>query len=140
MACGSYRGDTPALVAGTADPSGPDAGGAADCGLAIIIEHHGDRVVLRLQGELDVGSRKSLRRAVGNVLGLRPVLVLELSALGFADCSGLSVLVWAHRQLAEHGHELIVTPGQPMVNRLLRLTGLDTYLHLSGPLPGRHAN
>jgi anti-anti-sigma factor len=109
--------------------------------MTIIAEYHGDRSVLRLQGELDAGNRESLRRAILDAFRLRPqTLVLELSALGFADCSGLSVLVWAHSHLAEHGTELIVTPGQPMVNRLLRLTGLDTYLHLSAPLPERSAN
>ncbi len=118
-------------------PHGQGAG-AGEPGLAIIIEHHADRTTLRLQGELDTGNRESLRRAIRDVLGLRPALVLDLSALGFADCGGLSVLVWAQQQLAEHGRELIVTPGQPIVNRLLCLTGLDTYLHFSAPLPGRH--
>jgi anti-anti-sigma factor len=128
VACGSYGREIPAQQA---YPAGP--------GLAITVEHHDDRVVLHLHGELDVGSRESLCRAIRGLLGLhRQTLVLELSGLGFLDCSGLSVLVWAHRQLAGDGRQLIVTRGQPVVNRLLRLTGLDTYLHVSDPLPGHH--
>ncbi len=126
MACDSYGRETPAQLAHLAGP-----------GLAITIEHHDDRVVLRLHGELDVGSRESLCRAIRGLLGLhRRTLVLDLSGLGFLDCSGLSVLVWAHRQLSGDGRQLIVTRGPPVVNRLLRLTGLDTYLHVSEAPPG----
>jgi anti-anti-sigma factor len=73
-----------------------------------------------------------LRRAISNVLEGPPrILVMDLSALRFTDCAGLSVLAWAHKRLAEHGHELVITSGQPLIRRLLCLTGLDTYLHLS---------
>jgi anti-sigma B factor antagonist len=137
VACDFYGWQTPALAAGPAGPGGQGAGDSGGPGLAITIEHHGDRTVLRLHGELDVGNRESLWRAIRGLLGPRPqTLVLELSALAFADCSGLSVLVWAHQQLTEHGHQLIVTPGQPIVNRLLRLTGLDTYLDVGAHCPG----
>ena len=53
--------------------------------------------------------------------------------LGFIDCAGLSVLVWAHKRLAECGHRLVITGAKPVVQRLLHLTGLGTYLHLSNP-------
>jgi hypothetical protein len=44
--------------------------------------------------------------------------------------------VWAHQRLAEHGQELIIAGAQPVVSRLLCLTGLDTYLCLGGRLGG----
>jgi anti-anti-sigma factor len=100
--------------------------------LAIVTEHHGQRSVLRLQGELDACNEDHLRRAISSVLDGPPrTLVVDLSALGFTDCAGLSVLVWAHKSLAEQGHELVITGAQPFIRRLLCLTGLDTYLHLS---------
>jgi STAS domain len=55
---------------------------------------------------------------------------MDLSALTFADCAGLSVMVWAHKRLAEQGRELVITGARPLIRRLLRLTGLDEYLHL----------
>jgi anti-sigma B factor antagonist len=104
--------------------------------LAIIVGQHGDRPVLRLQGELDASSWDQLRRALSTALERHPpVLVLDTSGLEFTDCGGLSILVWAHRQLAERGHQLIITGATPMVRRLLYLTGLEGYLHLSSP-PG----
>ena len=103
--------------------------------LVIITERHGQRSVLRLQGELDAASQDHLRRTVRTVLDHHSpqVLVLDLSALGFIDCAGLSAMIWAHQHLARHGHELVLTGIQPLVRRLLNLTGLDSYLHLSAP-------
>jgi hypothetical protein len=46
---------------------------------------------------------------------------------------GFRSLVWAHRRLAERGHQLVITGATPTVRRLLHLTGMDSYLHLSSP-------
>ena len=101
--------------------------------LTIITEHHGRRSVLKLLGELDLCSADDLRRAVDAVLEQHDPqsLTMDLSALTFADCAGLSVLVWARNRLAERGHELVITGSQPMVRRLLAVTGLATYLGLT---------
>jgi anti-anti-sigma factor len=104
----------------------------------VVTEHHGPRSLLRLEGELDVCSTDYLRQAISDALDCAPkTLVADLSALGFADCAGLSVLVWAHDILAGQGRELIITGCQPIVRRLLNLTGLNMYLHVrDGPQPG----
>ena len=96
--------------------------------LAIIIEHHSRRSVLRLQGELDAANQDCLRRAICTVLDHHcpQILVLDLSELGFTDCAGLGAMVWAHKHLAEQGRELVLTGIQPLTRRLLGLTGLDT--------------
>lgn len=102
--------------------------------LAIVTEHDGQRSVLRLQGELDASNRDHLRSAISSALENHPPLLLvELSGLGFMDCAGLSVLVWAHKRLAGCGHQLVITGAEPVVQRLLHLTGLDMYLCLSNP-------
>jgi anti-sigma B factor antagonist len=102
--------------------------------LAVVTEHHGQRSVLRLQGELDASNRDRLHSAISSALENHPPLVVvDLSGLGFTDCAGLSVLVWAHKRLAGCGHRLVITGAKPTVQRLLHLTGLGTYLHLSNP-------
>jgi anti-sigma B factor antagonist len=100
--------------------------------LTIVTAHCGQRSVLRLYGEADVTNQDYLRRAISSAMENHPeTLIVDLSALGFVDCGSLAVLVWAHARLAEQGHQLVLTGGQPMVRRLLSLTGLDAYLHLS---------
>jgi anti-anti-sigma factor len=104
--------------------------------LAITTYYCGRRSVLRLQGELDVCTKDQLRLAISNALE-RPLslLIIDLSALSFMDCSGLSVLVRAHQYLAGQDCQLLITGAQPMVQRLIHLTGLDTYLQLSTTEP-----
>jgi anti-anti-sigma factor len=104
--------------------------------LTVVTDHHGQRSVLRLQGELDASNRDHLHSAISSALEKHPrLLVVDLSGLGFIDCAGLSVLVWAHKRLAGCGHRLVITGAKPVVQRLLHLTGLGTYLYLSNPEP-----
>jgi anti-anti-sigma factor len=100
--------------------------------LTIVTEHGRQRSVLRLRGELDTTNKHHLRSAISRALGdLRPqTLIVDLSGLDFADCGGLAVLFWAHMRLAEQGQQLVITGAQPVVRRLLSLTGLDEHLHL----------
>lgn len=109
--------------------------------LLITAEHHGQRSLLRLRGELDAGNQLDLRRAIDAVLDHRDprCVVLDISALGFTDCAGLSAMVWAHKCLAERGRDLIITGAPPAVRRLMRLTALDTYFNLRAPQPSRGA-
>ena len=106
------------------------AGRTTSSHLAIITEHHGQRSVLRLRGELDAANEDLLRCAIRAVVDRHGPhdLVLDLSALGFTDCAGLSAIMWAHKRLAVRGHELVLTGIQPFVRRLLNVTGLNRYL------------
>ena len=100
-----------------------------------VTQHHGQRSLMRLEGELDVCGTDYLRQAMADALNRAPkTLVADMSALGFTDCAGLTVLAWAHESLAGHGGELIITGCQPIVRRLLSLTGFDMYLHVSDEL------
>jgi anti-anti-sigma factor len=100
--------------------------------LTIMTQRHGLEVLLCVQGELDVSNRDSLREVIEDLLEPSPqTLVLDLSGLSFADCATLSILVSAHQHLAEQGRELIVLDAQPLVRRLLAVTGLDRVFHLS---------
>jgi anti-anti-sigma factor len=100
--------------------------------LAITIQRHRQWALICLQGEIDVSNRDSLREVIDGLFeSSPPTLVLDLSELAFADCASLSILVWAQRNLAEHGRELILFGAQPLVRRLLAVTGLDSYFRLS---------
>jgi anti-anti-sigma factor len=105
--------------------------------LTILTECRDSQSVMRLRGELDVSSKIHLRRAISAVLDHHDpqLLVLDLAALSFSDCAGLSVVMWAHKRLAAQGRKLVVTDAQPAVRRLLQLTSADTVLHLCSPEP-----
>jgi RNA polymerase sigma-B factor len=105
----------------------------------ISAEQDGQRFILRLGGELDLTNKDVLWLAVRDALERHPaLLVVDLAALGFMDCAGLSVLIEAHRQLAASHRQLLITGAQPIVRRLICLLGLDTYLLPNAPQNGRH--
>jgi anti-anti-sigma factor len=100
--------------------------------LTIATEQRGQQLVLRLQGELDLSNVDSLRCFLDGLLGRSPQsLAVDLAGLGFADCAGLSVILAAHTRLAAQGHQLTIMNAQPMVRRLLAVTGLDKVFRLS---------
>jgi anti-sigma B factor antagonist len=111
--------------------------------LTIVVEAHGPHVILRLRGELDQTQTARLREMVDALLAREPrVLVTDLSGLAFLDCAGMAVLAYAHRRQCARGRHLMIYGVQPLVRRVLTLTGMDTYLHLTseftpdGPAPG----
>ena len=100
--------------------------------LAVSDRQDGGTLIMQLRGELDLCSRDVLRAAVSRASLARPrTLVLDLSALEFIDCSGLSVLIWARNLLATDGAQLVISDCSPAVRRLIALTGAGEYLNLS---------
>lgn len=101
-------------------------------GLAIVVEDHGPHVFVRLRGELDLTETDRLRAIMNTLVAREPrLLVADLSGLTFIDCAGLAVLAGTHRRQADQGKRLLIYGAQPLVRRVLTLTGMDTYLHLA---------
>jgi anti-anti-sigma factor len=61
------------------------------------------------------------------------VLELDLSAVGFCDCSGLGALVTVRDAAACLGVGFTISAAHPGTAWLLRRTGLDTYLGYAAP-------
>jgi anti-anti-sigma factor len=107
--------------------------------LAVTVERSAKPIVVRLRGELDVSNLDELRGVFDRLLRAVPQpIVVDLSGLRFADCAGISVLVATRNRLAAHGLDLKMTSPQPIVRRLLALTGMDTLFQLGED--GHHAS
>src|SRR5713101_4109119 len=82
-------------------------------------------VIAVLRGELDIASAPALRE---ELLGLlRPAasrLVIDLSAVSYADASGLAILVGTGRRAGLLGGYMRLAAPTPGVANVLRLTGL----------------
>lgn len=86
---------------------------------------------LSFTGELDIATAPVAIEAIGSCVDgqAEPVLVIDLAALSFIDCSGVRVLVLAKKALEVRGGELrILLPETGVVPRVLGL--LDDYLDL----------
>ncbi len=97
--------------------------------LSIAIEHHEDRVLVTLRGELDLSTAPALAAALRDaMLDANSEIVVDLAALEFIDASGLNVLAGAETHAEQHGARLAVINASPLAQRMLRLTGLDHLL------------
>ncbi|MEU4252509.1 STAS domain-containing protein [Amycolatopsis sp. NPDC026612] len=92
----------------------------------------GEPVLLALAGELDAGTIVDVGEAVAAALAVRPpprVIVLDLAELHFLGAAGLRVLNAVTGQAAARNARLrVVTGGNAVVSRALRMTGTDRVL------------
>src|SRR5580658_7113229 len=104
----------------------------------------GGYVIAALRGELDIASAPRLRE---QLLGLfRPPvsrLIIDLSAVGYADASGVAVLVGTGRRAGLLGGWLRLAAPSPEVARVLSATGIGQPPGISPAVKavagGRHA-
>ena len=82
------------------------------------------------QGDLDLAAVPELERQVRDVIErYRPRrLVMDLSGVPFLDCSGIALLVRAHKRLRACGGRLEVTNLGELPRKVLALTGADSLL------------
>ncbi|MET8948552.1 STAS domain-containing protein [Streptomyces sp. NPDC004542] len=104
-----------------------DSGGGAPfvpCRAEVAVERDGARPSVMVRGELDFDACGWLQRDLDDVLS-RSVdgITLDLGAVHFCDCAGLSILLTLRRQALEQGKTVTVRSSSPMVERLLDLTG-----------------
>ena len=87
--------------------------------LLIEVRREQDRVVVRLDGELDMANAPSLKEAIEDAdHDEQSMLVLDLQRLQFIDSTGLRTILATRERCQERGHEFAVTPGSDQVQRL----------------------
>jgi anti-anti-sigma factor len=99
--------------------------------LRIEFRHEADRVVVRLEGELDMASAPLLQDAIESTdRGASSTLVLDLQDLLFLDSTGLRTILWARERCQDHAQEFALTPGSDQVQRLLAISGAGEHLRI----------
>jgi anti-anti-sigma factor len=83
----------------------------------------GNRTVVTVSGEIDIDTEQTLQCALRLALARSPEGVdLDLTGVGFCDCSGLNVLLRVRRLAEADGKALEVRALSPGVERLFALT------------------
>ncbi|HTB70862.1 MAG TPA: STAS domain-containing protein [Solirubrobacteraceae bacterium] len=99
--------------------------------LRVDVRRQRDRVVLHLEGELDLASSPILERALeGAEIAETPLLVLDLDDLRFVDSTGLRIILLAHERARGRGQEFAITPGSSQVQRLLSITNVAEHMRV----------
>jgi anti-anti-sigma factor len=85
-------------------------------------------VIITLRGELDIASAPALREELGVVLKPEACrLIIDLSAIRYADASGIAVLVGGLRRAGLLGGWLRLAAPTPAITEVLAVTGLNRH-------------
>lgn len=90
-------------------------------------------IALALIGELDLATIPHLDQELDNAEAWGKPVILDLRRLEFVDSSGLHAILRVDRRLQETGGTLTIIRGPRPVERLFKLTGLDSRLNIVGP-------
>ena len=99
--------------------------------LLVGVSSEGKRVVLRLDGELDLASVPTLERAVQDATFERTAeIVLDLRGLEFIDSTGLRAILLQDKRSTERGQTFALVRGSEQVQRLMTMTRVDEHLKI----------
>ena len=89
---------------------------------------------VRPVGELDLDTEPQLEQAIAAVREQgAPRLVLDLRELTFMDSTGLRLVIRWDTAAREHGFEFAIVRGPDVVQRVIRLTGMEDQLTFTEP-------
>ena len=86
----------------------------------------GQRVIVRLGGELDHHSAGEIRQCLDGLIRDFTVreLQLDMTNVTFMDSAGLGVVLGRYRTLSARGGKLIVSGVRACIDRVFRMSGL----------------
>jgi len=95
----------------------------------------GDRVTVRLEGELDQNRATRVRQWLDDLIADPRVkhLVLDFKKLTFMDSSGIGVVLGRYRTLSQRGGGVAVTGESAHIKRIMQLGGLYQILEKADP-------
>ncbi|MEV7725362.1 STAS domain-containing protein [Streptomyces sp. NPDC087917] len=112
------QGDSDAPVGADYAPPGPSG--------AALRRSETGAVVCALVGDLDLDALARVQPTLDEALGSgAPLLVVDLSGLGFCDSSGLNLLLSLRLDAERQGVTLRLAALTEQLSRLLQLTGAD---------------
>jgi anti-sigma B factor antagonist len=92
------------------------------------------RALINVTCELDLRTAAPLWAVLqGHVNAGRRFLRLDVSGVTFLDATALTGITTVHRELLGRRGTLVITGVRNLVARVLRVTGLDEVLFVSGP-------
>ena len=91
----------------------------------------GDRLIVRLRGELDHFCAQSVRRELDAMLQDESIrcLILDFSTLTFMDSSGIGVILGRYRILRDRGGSVAVIHMNQHIARIFHMSGMDRVIH-----------
>ena len=97
----------------------------------MIVSKSGDKTTVALAGDLDLYTAANLReRLLDLIHDVRPMLVVDLSAVHFADSTGLGTLVAVAQRARRAGGDLVLRSANASLRRSIEVMGLEQVLRI----------
>jgi anti-sigma B factor antagonist len=94
---------------------------------------------LAVAGELCLATSLEFETAVSDVREDALLVILDLSAVTFIDCSGMHVILRANERLRSTGRRLLLLNHSRLIRRLFELAGVDDEVEFVSPRAGLQA-
>lgn len=96
--------------------------------LKIQLEEIERRIVLHLEGRVDVGTAPQLEKKLEGLMAENPVLILDFDKVDYLSSAGMRVLLSGSKKLkAKKGALLLCALGEEVLE-VIRMAGLDKVL------------
>ena len=96
---------------------------------SVAVDRSGERTVLHLEGELDLGSSPQLEAAIARVLQAgTAAVVVDVRGLRFVDMAGLRVLLAGQERAEREGRRLVLSGMREPIRRVLALAQVTDVL------------
>jgi anti-anti-sigma factor len=103
--------------------------------LEIVVSTYPAHSLVCLRGECDIITAQELRDTLADQARVDPRLILaDMAGLEFIDAAGIHALLDAHTALVRKEKRLVLLSPQPIVGRVLNITGVDLLIPIR---PGR---
>lgn len=102
----------------------------------LTVTEHAGGPLITVTGEVDMSNAGAVEQRIRDSTGTAGTVTLDLRTIAFFDSSALHMLQRLSGDFDRAGGKLtVVVAADSIVDRLLALTHMDTYLHIS-VLPG----
>ena len=98
--------------------------------LSLDVQKNPTETMIRVSGRVTSATSEQLQAKVRELIPDKKRIVLDLTGTSYVDSSGLGELVACATTLQNHEGVLRVCTATPHVQDLLRMTHMDTVLHL----------
>jgi anti-sigma B factor antagonist len=104
-----------------------------------VSETHGDFVLVRLRGEVDLSWSQQVRRTILDALGAGNQVGVELSQVSYIDSSGIAALVEGFQSARSKGRKFGLVAASGAVMSVLQLARLDKVFPLFASIEAARA-
>ncbi len=99
--------------------------------MKIIFRLQGDKATIRLNGELDEYSTRTIKEEIDDFIDANPYLrcmTFDFKEVSFIDSTGLGFLIGRYKKLRENKAELLISNVSKQVDKVFRTSGIYKFV------------